>query len=209
MRVCDPQAADKPCWTWLPLLRGQAAEPVARRWLGERLATSGSALLLERDERGRPQLGGKFRQWDCNWSHSGEGLLVALGRGLRVGIDLEWPRPRRHVRELARRFFHALEADWLDGLDDAACQSAFLRLWCAKEAVLKAHGHGLSFGVDKLVLVDTPDGLHVAACDPALGPPERWTLEELAPFPGYLGALAWCSSGTGEPNVDSRHNPRR
>ncbi|HUH91430.1 MAG TPA: 4'-phosphopantetheinyl transferase superfamily protein [Lysobacter sp.] len=187
-------AADAPCWAWLPLPRGQAAEPVARRWLAGRLDTTTTALVLQRDERGRPQLGGKFGDWDCNWSHSGAGLLVALGRNLHVGIDLEWLRPRPRAQELARRFFHADEADWLDRLDAPARQQAFVRLWCAKEAVLKAHGHGLSFGLDKLVLVDTPGGLRLADCDPALGTPAQWTLEALAPFPGYVGALAWRST---------------
>ena len=186
----QPLASDTdPRWTLLAHARGEAATPPVQAWLAGEFGGDPGDYAFERDPRGRPRL--LQANLDCNWSHSGEGLLVALGRNLHVGIDLEWPRPRPRAQELARRFFHASEADWLDRLDAPARQRTFVRLWCAKEAVLKAHGHGLSFGLDKLVLVDTPGGLRLADCDPALGAPAQWTLEELAPFPGYVGALAW------------------
>lgn len=186
-----PHEPNPPRWTFLPLPRGQPAEPVARRWLASQLDLPPDRLPLKRDDRGRPQLEGAFQHWDCNWSHSGDGLLIALGHRIRVGIDLEWPRPRPRALELARRFFTDPESDWLAGLDAAALQTGFLRLWCAKEAVLKAHGQGLSFGLDKLAFEPAPHGLRLVACDPALGEPAQWSLRELLPAPGYVGALAW------------------
>jgi len=183
-----------PRWTWLPRDRsGSAAEPRVRDWLGVQLDCPAARLPITRDPRGRPQLGRPFSDWDCNWSHSGDGLLVVLGRRLRVGADLEWPRPRPRALELARRFFHASEAGWLAGHGET--ERAFLRLWCAKEAVLKAHGHGLSFGLDRVVFTDSADGLRLQACDPALGAPADWTVRELVPAAGYLGALAWRPRG--------------
>ena len=71
------------------------------------------ALPLSRDPRGRPRLEGAFAEWDCNWSHSGDGLLIALGRGVRLGIDLERVRPRERALDLAQRFFTAPELAWL------------------------------------------------------------------------------------------------
>ncbi|MGQ4660636.1 4'-phosphopantetheinyl transferase superfamily protein [Lysobacter sp. F6437] len=188
-------AAMNPRWTWLPLDRSgsASAEPLVREWLGVQLGGPGAAVPIGRDPRGRPWLGGPLADWDCNWSHSGDGLLVALGQGIRVGADLEWRRPRPRALELARRFFHPDEADWLAAHGEQ--EHAFLRLWCAKEAVLKAHGHGLSFGLDRLVFADTAAGLRMQACDPALGSPSDWTVRELTPAPGYLGALAWRPRG--------------
>lgn len=180
-----------PCWTWLPLPRGQVAEPVARHWLGERLGCAPAAVPLQRDGHGRPQLGAAYRHWDCNWSHSGEGMLVALGRAMQVGVDLEWARPRPRALELARRFFSTAEADWLAERDGTERSTSFIRLWCAKEAVLKAHGRGLSFGLHRLAFQIRGDGLHLADCDPELGDPASWTLRELVPAEGYVGALAW------------------
>jgi len=180
-----------PRWTWLPLPRGTRAEPVARAWLGPLLECPAQALPIARDRHGRPRLAEPFSGWDCNWSHSGGGLVVALGQGMQLGIDLEWQRPRARALELARRFFHASEADWLARLAAPERGHAFIRLWCAKEAVLKAHGRGLAFGLDRLVFVDTADGLHLLESDAGLGPPDCWRVRELAPEPGYLGALAW------------------
>ena len=171
--------------------RGAAAEPQARAWLARTLAAGADALPIQRDPRGRPQLGAPFAAWDCNWSHSGGGLLVVLGHGLQVGVDLEWQRPRPRSLALADRYFTAAETGWLGGVDPAARERAFLRLWCAKEAVLKAHGHGLAFGLHRLEFAEAEGRLRLHACDPALGRPEHWSLQELEPAAGYLGALAW------------------
>lgn len=179
-------------WAWRPHLPRQPAEPLARDWLAAELGVTAAALPLARDARGRPRLGGDLAGWDCNWSHSGDGLLVALGQGVQVGIDLERLRPRARALELAQRFFTPTEVDWLHGAPSAAVRDhAFLRLWCAKEAVLKAHGHGISFGLDRLRFEDGEDGLRLVACDPALGAPGQWQLHELQPAQDYLGALAW------------------
>ncbi len=179
-------------WSWHPHPPRQPAEPLARAWLATQLGVAVDALPLVRDARGRPRLDGAMSDWDCNWSHSGDGLLVALGKHVLVGIDLERLRPRARALELAERFFTAGELAWLHAMPSAAVRDhAFLRLWCAKEAVLKAHGHGISFGLDRLRFDEFDKHLQLVECDRALGHPEDWELQELQPAPGYIGALAW------------------
>lgn len=180
-----------PRWALLPHAPGTPAEPIARDWLGRQLGIRPDTVPLQRDGRGRPRLGGGFAALDCNWSHSGERLLVALGAGLRVGVDLERIKPRPNALALARRFFATAEAERLAQLSAADREQAFVRLWCAKEAVLKAHGHGLSFGLDRLEFAADADALLLAACDAALGGAAQWTLRLHAPEPGYVAALAW------------------
>lgn len=179
-------------WSWHPHLPRQPGEPLARAWLAAQLGRDVDALPLTRDARGRPRLDGDLARWDCNWSHSGDGLLVALGEDVRVGIDLERLRPRARALELAERFFTAGELAWLHAMPSTAVRDhAFLRLWCAKEAVLKAHGHGISFGLDRLRFDEFDGRLQLVECDRALGQPQDWDLQELHPAPGYIGALAW------------------
>ena len=180
-------------WHWQPHVAGVAAEPVARAWLALQLGVATSDLALARDDRGRPRLDGQHAHHDCNWSHSGDGLLLALGKGVRVGVDLERIRPRPRAQALAERFFTPQEAHWLATSAPTDCDRdrAFLRLWCAKEAVLKAHGHGLSFGLHRLRFEPDGDVLRLAACDPGLGSPASWSLREFEPAPGYFAALAW------------------
>lgn len=178
-------------WHWQPHAAGVAAEPQARAWLAAQLGITPAALALGRDDRDRPRLEPPHAGHDCNWSHSGDGLLLAMGEGVRVGVDLERVRARPRAQALAERYFTPPEARWLASWADADRGRAFLRLWCAKEAVLKAHGHGLSFGLDRLRFELHDDALQLAACDPALGEPGKWSLREFEPAPGYLAALAW------------------
>ena len=179
---------------YLPYLPGQRGEPQVRdtlaRWLGEP-----GPPPLARDPSGRPRLLAPHQDHDTGWSHSGEQLLLALGRGVTLGVDLERLRPRPRALELADRFFAPGEAGRLHALAPERRELAFLRLWCAKEAVLKAHGQGLSFGLHRLEFI--PDGddehapLRLLASDPELGAASDWQLHEWIPAPGYLAALAW------------------
>lgn len=181
-----------PHWHWLPWRGGAHAEQLARDWLAPQLDCDAEAIPLLRDPHGRPRLEAPFDDRDVGWSHSGEGLLLAFGRGITVGIDLERERPRPRALELAQRFFRPDEAQWLaNQAGEAAREAAFLRLWCAKEAVLKAHGRGLSFGLHRLGFIERAGGLQLVDCDPALGTPSQWQLLEFAPRPGYRAALAW------------------
>jgi len=176
---------------WQAHPRGTPSEPVVRQWLGTQLHCAPDAVALARDVLGRPRLCAAQSGFDVNWSHSGDGLMVALGEGVMVGVDLERLRPRPRALDIARRFLAPSEADWLASLPEDDRGLAFIRLWCAKEAVLKAHGRGLAFGLDKLTFRDADGGLQLVDCDRALGLPESWSLRELEPHAGYRAALAW------------------
>lgn len=177
----------------LPYLPGQRGEPQVRGtladWLGD------PAAPLARDPSGRPRLLAPHQDHDTGWSHSGDCLLLALGRGVVLGVDLERLRPRPRALDLARRYFAPAETERLLALAPEQREPAFLRLWCAKEAVLKAHGRGLAFGLHRLEFGprdgadDAP--LHLLASDPELGAATEWHLHEWTPRPGYLAALAW------------------
>jgi 4'-phosphopantetheinyl transferase len=180
-----------PRWAWHPHRAGVAAETIARAWLAHQLDCTAEQLPLSRDDFGRPRLHASLAACDTSWSHSGDGLLVALGRDMDVGIDLERLRPRPRALAVAERYFTAAELAWLQVQAADARDEAFLRLWCAKEAVLKAHGRGLVFGLDKLAFAQGDGVLALVACDPALGTPADWQLLEFIPQPGYRAALAW------------------
>jgi 4'-phosphopantetheinyl transferase len=180
-----------PRWHWLPWQPGKPAEDAARRWLAPQLDCVPESIALVRDRHGRPRLQAPTDA-DIGWSHSGEGLLLAFGRGATIGIDLERERPRPRSLELARRFFVPSEAQWLEAqADEATRAAAFVRLWCAKEAVLKAHGRGLAFGLHRLAFAERDGVLQLVDSDPALGAVGQWQLHEFVPHPGYRAALAW------------------
>jgi len=178
---------------WGPYRHGDPAEARVRPQLARWLNVAPDALDLDRDAHGRPRLGPVHAGFDASWSHSGDGLLVALGAGVRIGADLEWLRPRPRALVLAERFFTANETAGLAALPAAAREAAFVRLWCAKEAVLKAHGRGLAFGLHRLEFAADGDDWRMTACDPELGDARDWSLHAFAPMPGYVARLAWRS----------------
>ncbi len=190
-------AAPMPLWHWQPWRaddRGRAdgAWDAAHAWLASLPGVPADALPLRRDAHGRPRFraaAGAGAVADAGWSHSGDGLLLAFMRGAVLGVDMEYERPRPKALEIARRYFAPAEADWLEA--QHARDLAFLRLWCAKEAVLKAHGRGLAFGLDRLVFAERDGALGLVEADPRLGDAEAWSLHEFVPHPGYRAVLAW------------------
>lgn len=158
------------------------------------LGVAPSQLVLEEEAHGRPRLGGAHASLDFSWSHSGERACVALARDLPwLGIDIEQRRPRPRALALARRFFAVSEAAWVAGGTDAAeCESRFLRIWTAKEAILKAQGQGLSFGIARAALRPTADGLRPCWDEAGLGAVSDWQLHTLEPqLPDFYASLAW------------------
>lgn len=161
---------------WLGRARAGFAEQVLSRYLGR-------APVLERGERGKPQLSTGELQF--NLSHSGALAAVAVSAEHPVGVDIERLRPLEPIA-LARRFLAPEEADSLVAVPKAQQGAAFLRLWTAKEAYVKALGTGIgatppgTFVIDGMSVVRTHDG----------APGTTWSLSALPLADGYCGTLA-------------------
>lgn len=154
------------------------------------LGVPAGAVQLTEGPHGRPQLGPAHGDiLDLNWSHSGGCALVAIGRGVAPGIDVERRRPRPRALELAQRYFHPAETAWLAAQPIDRREEAFLALWTAKEAVLKALGRGLAFGLHRLEIgleTAVPQLRQLAGDDAA-----TWQLHALDAGPAHVAALAW------------------
>jgi 4'-phosphopantetheinyl transferase len=130
---------------------------------------------------------------DFNLSHARNHVLLAFARNQPLGVDLERLDREHAVEDLARRFFAPMEADALQRLPPSHQLPAFLRLWTCKEAVLKAIGAGLSFGLSRVAFELSGDGVPTALAQlaPEAGAPPEWCVTPLEPAPGFTGALAW------------------
>jgi 4'-phosphopantetheinyl transferase len=150
------------------------------------------------DPRGKPWLAMPDRRrasLHFNLAHSGELALVAVAEGCEVGVDVERLRPVRHCDEIAERYFSTGERDAVGAAEPALRSAAFLRCWTAKEAVLKAIGTGLGH---PLQTFDTSavDPLGAWIELPARNEvrPLRCWLVPMAPYDGYVGAVACLES---------------
>ena len=162
----------------------------ARTWLRD-IAGDAAAESLQRDDRGRPRLGAGMG--DISWSHSGGRMLLAHAPSAMIGVDVERLARRVDALRIARRYFTAAEIALLESLALDGRHNAFLQLWCAKEAILKAHGHGIAFGLSKVVFHIADGQLHMTRCDPGLGEVRDWRLHAFEPEPGFVAVLARCN----------------
>ena len=134
-----------------------------------------------------------------NLSHAGPDLLLGFARSQALGVDLERRDRRASIDGIAGRFFAPSEAQALAALAQVQQRDAFLRLWTHKEAVLKAIGSGLNFGLHRVEFSLGPNHeihslLQVAE---EAGTAAEWCVRRVDPGPGLLGALAWRGAERG------------
>jgi 4'-phosphopantetheinyl transferase len=130
-----------------------------------------------------------------NVSHSHGMALFAFALGREVGVDVEKVRPAGNEDRLAERFFSPREVAALRALPAGAQTEGFFHCWTRKEAYVKARGEGLSINLASFY-VPLAAGELTALSISSNDDPEaaRWSLRELAPGNGYVGAVA--SEGT-------------
>ena len=193
-----PPLADDEIHVWF-LASGdpdpRAVAAFARAALEQRLCAYAGCVdapLIARAARGKP-FAPQLPELHFNLSHAGHHVLLAFARAQPLGIDLERQDRRASFDGIARRFFAAAEAEALERMPPALRPSAFLRLWTNKEAVLKALGEGLGFGLERIEfdLDETGRVGRPRRLPHACGRPDEWTLQRLEPAHGLVGALAW------------------
>lgn len=159
----------------------------------QRYAGAEDAAIV-RGEHGKPHFAPPHDTLGFNWSHSGDVALLALGRGgagFEVGVDVETVRPRARALELSQRFFAPDETACLRALPESARLEGFLTLWTAKEAVLKAHGGGLSYGLHRVSFTLGDEGAVPAAFDGDVGHAREWQVHRLSLNDELVAAVAW------------------
>ena len=171
-----------------PYQRRQGRAPLLELLASYRGAPA-DALHLVDGEHGRPRLADAADPaLDFNWSHCADHAVVAVARELAPGIDIELLDERGNALRLAQRYFHPAEIAALSALPAPARSTAFLELWTAKEAVLKAMGRGIAFGLHRLQVTrgSPPRLVSLEGDDTA-----AWQLLRLTVDDQHVAALAW------------------
>ncbi len=170
---------------------------IAIRWalrnlLGKYMRVHPSALRIEAGRHGKPQLPAISNRGELqfNVSHSGYLGLIAVGRGMSIGVDLE-RICSLDVDGLASTALSAMERPAFESLSLKDQRDHLLRTWVAKEAALKASGLGLSLSPDRLAIEQPAgDGAVLRLCridDERL----KWTARRLVPMAGFEAAVAF------------------
>lgn len=172
------------------LSRDRRRAAVERRFAGRRLAqallmtasgTTGWTIDTEPNGRPRARHAGSTYRCDLSIAHSGTVVAAAVcGRG-DVGVDIEWHKPGRDHRSIARLTFGPQERR----MAERGGIRSFYRLWTLREAISKASGLGLAMvmdGIDRLPA--EPHTGHWLSSD------RHWLLAHLEPRPSLSLALA-------------------
>jgi len=170
-----------------------AARGTLRSILSPYITIYPSYLRFYYNQYGKPFLAPEFSSYllDFNLSHSGSMALYAITRNRAIGVDVERVRSDFEYEEIAKRFFSVNEVAILHTIPIEKKLEAFYNCWTRKEAYLKAHGKGLSLPLDSFDVSFAsrePPILLITKDEPQES--SHWTLLDLKPGLGYVGALA-------------------
>ena len=170
-----------------------AARGVLRDILSRYLNREANQLCFCYNAYGKPSLVGDFDGGLLcfNVSHSHGLALYAVTHRRAVGIDVEHICSDFANEQIAERFFSPREVVALRALPSHLQTDAFFNCWTRKEAYIKAKGKGLSIplhGFDVSLAPGEPAALLRTQWDSQ--EVTRWSLQELNPGSGYVGAVA-------------------
>ncbi len=94
---------------------------------------------------GKPEIfpGSNPNQIQFSVSHCQDRMIVAIGKGRALGVDIEVIRSQTKSLAIAQQYFSEREATHLGSLSQEKCNRDFIRIWTCKEAVVKALGTGM------------------------------------------------------------------
>ncbi|MDB4949108.1 MAG: phosphopantetheinyl transferase [Gemmatimonadetes bacterium] len=174
-----------------------AGRGVLRALLGRYLGTDPRAVRFGYTAHGKPHLapvaGGPDLRF--NLSNTETLALAAFALGRDLGVDLERVKPMPDAADIAARFFSAPENEAFRAVPPASRELAFFTCWTRKEAYIKAVGEGLSMPLDRFDVAFAPgEPARLLATRPDPAEAARWTLRELEPGEGHVGALMAAGS---------------
>jgi len=152
-------------------------------------------LSFVEGDHGKPHLAapGTAGDREFNVSHTGRLALVAVARDLPVGVDVEAVDRPVDPLSLGPRVLTPAERAHMAEMPPAEAARHFLRVWTAKEAVVKALGRGLSLPLTDFAVVEGPDEVIAIRCSVGCALPPL-TLVRLHPDEAHVGALAVLGS---------------
>jgi 4'-phosphopantetheinyl transferase len=159
-----------------------------RRVLAHYLGMRPKELAFSYGSKGKPALASALGSDLMFNDAEAEGLaVIAVARGLSVGVDVERLRAVPDAQSIVSSFGSPLERDTFASIGQAERDDSFMRWWTGKEAFVKAAGEGLSLPLASFsILVSAGGRLRL------VGAGDGCSLLTFDPAPGYVGALvAW------------------
>ncbi len=178
-----------------------------RTMLGRRLDRPPTSLTFGANPYGKPTLA-DAGEIAFNVSHSGDYVLVAVGRAAAIGVDVERRRASFDVIGVGRQVFTPAEWASIAEAQHAQRTYRFFRQWTFKEAVAKAAGLGLSLDLQRFEIAFSDEPPHLVSHGAAeLGSASDWRLEAIEIEDGYCAALAVRAPAAKTPSLPKSGAP--
>ena len=132
--------------------------------------------------------------WHFNVSHSGDWILIAVGK-VRVGVDLEWVNPDFSFQDVLPISFNSAEQHYIGACSDA--RLCFYQLWTRKEALVKATAQGMN---DTFGQIPSLTGIHSTNAQ-LIGQDGPWLVNSFSVADGYPAAVAYDGTSQVEPHL--------
>lgn len=158
-----------------------------RLLLGRRLRQPPGALAFLVTPAGKPRLAPPWQEHHFSVAHSGSRALIGCSLGEPLGVDLESEARGAEVAECAAAFLSPAERA-VARPDSADGRRRLVRIWCAKEAYLKALGTGFLVAPDTFTV--SWQGRSAATIHDASGTEASYVLH----FPPVPDAPHLCSA---------------
>jgi 4'-phosphopantetheinyl transferase len=169
------------------------AHGLVRRVLAGYLNEHPSAIRFVHGPYGKPSLADGSSGLRFNVSHSGGRLLIAIGSGGEIGLDIEEIDGRVGLAAMAE-FFSDVEKRALAEFRESRLTASFFKCWTSKEAYLKGAGLGLTAPLGDFDVCVDPD--QPARLLRPLGQHGSWFLHRIDAGSGYAAVLATTSPTT-------------
>lgn len=120
-------------------------------------------ITIENDPQGKPQLSKDAHSHTVffNISHTQNLCLIALSHTYEVGIDVERLHPLKELSSLAQTYLSPEEWEIWQKKGKNEKLPVFYEFWCAKEAILKAAGCGLTIHPRQVNTIEAQSGCPV------------------------------------------------
>ncbi len=169
------------------------ARGLLRRLIGRYLAVPPTEVRLDYASTGKPRLAAPHDTIGLRFSvsHADRFGLIALARGVALGVDVETSPAAEAALRLADRFFTSPEAAQLRGTSPSERAEAFAAMWAAKEALIKARGETVPSALSRYEVDRSDDGSIAVGRiegDPSSAP--DWRLDTVRLAKGHTAAVA-------------------
>jgi 4'-phosphopantetheinyl transferase len=154
---------------------------------------------------GKPEISNQqdaCRHLSFNLSHTDGLILLAVGAGIKIGVDTENVSVREAPMDIAASYLATEEVSGLYKFQPDLQRDRFFSYWTLKESYIKARGIGLSIPLDRFSFsISEQSGIDVSFTSPIEERAENWQFTQFWPSSDNIAAL--CTERVGEVRRDA------